>query len=485
MQKKSSVIKNFIYNSFYQILIIIIPLILTPYLSRTIGADGMGTYSYVFTVCDYFALFAMLGIKNHGSRMVAKARNDKEKLSDTFWGIYYIQIATFGITIIAYIIYIIFLCEKVYRTYAIIEGIYLLSIAIDFTWFFSGLEEFKYIVIKNTVVKIMTICFIVIYVKSIDDLWKYILIMSAGYFIGNASLLTRVVKLVSFRKISNVEIRANIKPIMVLFISVLAVSLYKSMDKIMIKQLGSVTQLGYYEYADKISYIQVCLTTAFGTVMLPRMASLSDNIEILRINEIIRGALAGVMCLSLGISIGIISICDEFVPLYLGARYGCVAGTVKLLVISGICVSWANVLRTLYLIPFEKDKIYVKSVLAGAALNIILNAGLIPKLGANGAAIATIGAEASVAIYQTICVREVISVKKTLFDMLGIICSAAIMYSCVNGISQILDGQIVKLLIQVVVGVIVYSIMIVGMIKYFRREWYEKLKSGKCIFNNK
>ena len=472
---KNTIVKNFIYNSSYQLLLICIPLILTPYLSRVIGANGMGTYSYVFTVSDYFALFAMLGIKNHGSRVIAKARDNKKNLSKAFWSIYYIQIITTSIVIIAYILYVIFFCEKSYKIYAFIEVLYLLSVAIDFTWFFAGLEDFKNIVVKNTVVKLATIVLIIFLVRDIEDLYKYIFIMSAGYLLGNLSLIRKVTESVYFIRVDIEDLKSNVKPILVLFISVLAISLYKSMDKIMIKQLGNITQLGYYEYADKISYIQVCLTTAFGTVMLPRMANLSNNIEIDKVKEIVRIAMTGVMCLSIGISLGIIAISDDFVPLYLGQKYECVSNIVKLLVISGIFVSWANVIRTLYLIPFGKDKVYVKSVLIGAILNVVLNAVLIPFIGAKGAAIATIGAEASVAIYQTICVRNIVCIKKIISDMLGLIIAGEIMYVCVIALADIVPNRIVNILIQVISGFFVYGLIIVVLLFLFRKDWAKKI----------
>ena len=476
MGKSSNIIiKNFIYNSLYQILLICIPLILTPYLSRTIGADGMGIYSYVFTVCDYFALFAMLGIKNHGSRVIARSRDNKENLSKAFWSIYYIQITTTVIAICAYVLYIIVLCETSYKTYSFIEGMYLVSIAIDFTWFFSGLEDFKNIVIKNTLIKLLTIILIIIFVRSIEDLYKYIFIMAAGYLFGNLSLLKKVINSISFYKADTKAIKKNIRPILVLFISVLAISLYKSMDKIMLKQLGNITQLGYYEYADKISYIQVCLTTAFGTVMLPRMANLSNTIDIKKVKVIIRTAIAGIMFLSIGMSFGIIAVSDNFVPLYLGQNFKNVAGIVKLLVISGIFVSWANVIRTLYLIPFERDNVYVKSVLVGAILNIALNMALIPSMGAQGAAIATIGAESSVAIYQTICAKNIISGKDTFFDMTGLMIAGTVMYICVKMLSDVVSNPILNLIIQIIIGANVYLITIIVLLMFFRRGWINKL----------
>lgn len=77
----SSLKKNFAYNIAYQILVIILPLITAPYVSRVLGVEGVGTYSYIYSIAYYFGLFGMLGISNQGNRSIALSRGDKDKVS--------------------------------------------------------------------------------------------------------------------------------------------------------------------------------------------------------------------------------------------------------------------------------------------------------------------------------------------------------------------------------------------------------------------
>lgn len=74
--------KNFLYNVLYQILLVILPLITAPYISRTLGATAVGVYSYTYSVAYYFLLIAMLGIGNHGNRSIAAVRDDRKKLNN-------------------------------------------------------------------------------------------------------------------------------------------------------------------------------------------------------------------------------------------------------------------------------------------------------------------------------------------------------------------------------------------------------------------
>lgn len=61
---KKNLSSNYIYNLAYQIFVIILPIITTPYVSRVLGADGIGIYSYTLSIVTYFTLIGGLGITN-------------------------------------------------------------------------------------------------------------------------------------------------------------------------------------------------------------------------------------------------------------------------------------------------------------------------------------------------------------------------------------------------------------------------------------
>ena len=151
-----SVKKNFIYNLSYQILIMILPLITTPYISRIIGPERNGIQSYTYSIVNYFVLFAMLGVNNHGNRSIAMVRNDKEKLKRTFMSIYSVQFIMSAIMIALYSIYIIFIAKE-NKIIFIIQAIYIISALLDINWFFFGIEQFKLTVIRNTIVKLTSV----------------------------------------------------------------------------------------------------------------------------------------------------------------------------------------------------------------------------------------------------------------------------------------------------------------------------------------
>lgn len=163
MRKKSNVLINFLYNSIYQILLIILPLITTPYISRVLNAEGIGLYSYSYSIASVFALVGMLGINNYGSRSIAAYQDDKQKRSETFCNIFAIQFIISTIVLGVYFIYIIFICPEQYKIISIVQSLAILCSLVDINWFFFGMEKFKLTVTRNIVIRIVTVICILLF----------------------------------------------------------------------------------------------------------------------------------------------------------------------------------------------------------------------------------------------------------------------------------------------------------------------------------
>ena len=314
----SSLKKNFLYSAIYQVLGLIVPLILTPYVSRVLGPEGVGTYSYTYSVVYYFMLVALLGMQYYGNRSVAKVRDDRKKLSKTLWEIYRLQLF---VTIIVILIYIAFIfMNNNYRLYYFIEILYVISVGFDINWLYSGLEKFKFTVTRSAIVKVLSAILIFCFVRNSNDLWIYILILSASTLLNQIVLWPTLFKYVDFCKTKFSESLKHLKPTCILFIPVLAFSIYNVMDKIMIGMLASPTEVGYYENAEKIINIPFYIVSALGTVTLPRIANLNSENEknIEKIKNIIEKSIVYILFLLIPIMFGIFAVADYLVPLYLG-----------------------------------------------------------------------------------------------------------------------------------------------------------------------
>lgn len=454
----SSAKKNFIYNIVYQLLILIIPLIIAPYLARVVKADGVGVYSYTYSIVYYFMLFTLLGVNNYGNRSIAKIRDDNEKLSKTFFEIYALQLILGIAMFIFYMIYVFFICNK-YVNIAFLQSMFIISSILDINWFFFGIEDFKKTITRNTMIKIGTVLLIFIFVKNANDLWKYTLVMSGTTCLGQLVLWSFLRKKIHFIKIKISDVVKHIKPNLVLFVPVIAVSLYKMMDKIMLGSLTNVTEVGYYENAEKIINIPMTLITALGTVMLPRISNIFAKGDFEKINKYIEKSIKFVMFMSFAMCCGLICVGYNFAQFYFGKEFQKTGLLIMLLSITLPFLSFANVIRTQYLIPNEKDKIYIISVSLGAVTNLIMNMMFIPKYMSIGACIGTISAEIMVMICQTCSVSKELPVRKYIKSIIPFIIKALIMLVIIYPIGYIKASELIILPLQVMIGGIIYVLL--------------------------
>ena len=447
----NSIKKNLFYNSSYQILQIIIPLITTPYLTRVLGASGLGDYSYYYTIAAYFVLFIMLGLNNYGNREIAKVRDDRQELSKNFWNIYAMQLIMGILVSVLYLVFVaLFAREKII---SIILMFYVISGILDINWFYFGLEQFKLITIRNTIIKLLTTICIFMFVKSNQDLYIYTLIMAAGMLLSQVVLWLQIFKYISFVFPTPKEIVKHIKPNCVLFITVIAVSVFKLMDKIMLGFMSSTAQVGYYEAAEKIILIPTALITSLGTVMLPRMSNLGTDLA--EGKNLIKKSLFIAMMLSSVLSFGIMGVASVFVPLFYGPGFDVCTYLYYILLPSCLFLAFANVIRTQYLLPSRMDRPYVVSAVLGAVINFTVNYALIPFYGAVGAALATTLSEMVVCFVQVWAVKDKLPIKSYFAMVLPGILLGAFMCAALFFVPQI-GSPFVTLAVKVCAGGVIF-----------------------------
>ena len=170
--KQSSKV-NYLFNVSYQVFALLVPLITTPYLSRVLGADGIGTYSYTYSIAKYFWLASVIGISTLGTKTIGIWQESKEKRSDEFWNILSLKAVLSTVMLISYFIYVVFAAKN--KTIAALQSIYLFGAAIDISWFYQGMEDFKKISIRNFITKILSVICIFLFVKNKNDfVFRYI-----------------------------------------------------------------------------------------------------------------------------------------------------------------------------------------------------------------------------------------------------------------------------------------------------------------------
>lgn len=450
---------NILYSIVYQVITIITPLITAPYLSRVLGPDGIGEYNYTLSYANFFFLLAMLGVNNYGNRSIAQTKNNKEKLSQTFWEIYSLQLILAIFSTVCYFLFCIFLFEDSKKSLFIIQGLVVFSATTDINWFAFGLEKFKYTTLRNIIIKVVTVLMIFLFVRSKGDTWIYILITEAGIIGGLLMLWPLVRSEVYFRKPTLQGIVRHLKPNLILFMPLLATSIYQYTDKIMLGLFVNEKTVGHYAYAESILNIPLGIITAVCTVAMPRVTNLLALKNKEDADNIFKNGLISTTIIEIALFWGILAIADRFIPLYLGEEFKETATILKLLAVVVILLGTANVVRMMFLVPKEMDKLYSISIFIGAIVNIVGNFVLIPNIGCTGACISTIGAYLVVLIIQIYGSRKYIYYPSIYFRMTPIFVLGYVMYSIIQVIDNvIIINEWVLLLLEIVSGALIFTI---------------------------
>ena len=459
MRKEPKLRVNLIYNLGYQIFAIVLPLITAPYVSRVLGADNIGRYSYIQACANYFFLFAMLGVSNYGNRTVASVRDDKEKLEKTFWEIYVFQFCVGGAVCLAYLIYCTYMVKQD-NLIAYIQFFYVASGCLGINWLMFGLEQFKLITIRNIIIRIGMTLSIFIFVQDHGDLPVYTAIIALGNLISVLAIWPFVLKYIRFRLPNISRIVKHIKPNLLLFFPVVAVSFYNIMDKLMLGVMSTKIEVGFYTYAENITQIPNTLILAFDNVMLPRMANLYAAGQKEKALSLMDSVMMFAMMAAAAMSFGLAGIAPIFAPWFYGIEFARCGLFITLLCPIIIFKGWAGALRTQYIIPNKKDTVYLVSLTLGSIINLFVNYILIPKFQGVGAIIGTIAAEFMVAFIQFFMLRKEIPIKKYIANGVSFCLIGLIMYVIIHMISNmsilIHTPTLVIMAVQIICGAIVY-----------------------------
>ena len=427
----------------YQVLILVLPLVTTPYLSRVLGAEGIGKYGYTYAVVTYFILFGSLGVAMYGQREIAYAQENIEARKKTFIEIVLFRFVTIAIATVFY--YFFFIKGAEYQIYYQILLLELIAAAFDISWFFQGMEEFKRTVTRNVLVRICSVSLVFILVKTKEDLAKFTLIYSLADLIGNLSLWLYVPKYVKGVKVKNINAFRHLPQIILLFIPQIANQIYKILDTTMIGALvADKAETGYYEQGQKVIRLLLTVVTSLGVVMVPRMASTFMSGDNEKIKDYLKMSFRFVFFLAFPIMFGITSIAASFVPVFFGEGYDKVVILISIISPILLLMGMANVLGTQYLLPTKRQKEYTISVLIGLIVNFILNYILIKQYASIGASIATVISELVVVVIQYQYIKKDINFKTLLNLAWKYLVAGLTMFAVCFGVRLLLNANVIN-----------------------------------------
>lgn len=449
--------KNSIYNVIYRITNLLFPLFTASYVARILLPEGVGYFSYINTNVSYFVVFASLGLPAYGIREIAKAKYNKELLNKTYTELFLINA---GFTLLSCFVYLFFILNIFSNKDLLLYGICGIQIILNFInvdWLFQGYEEYSYIAKRNIVVKILFFILILIFVNDKTDLPIYALITCFATFGQYFYSIIRSRKYVSF-DFKNISFKKHMKPIMILAITVIFGTIYNKIDITMLGLLTNDAEVGLYTNAHKCIEIVTTLCASITSVYLPTLSEAHmRNID--EFKKILNNGYKIICFISIPASFGLLIIAPRVMGLLFGSAFFAGYTTIRYFVPIIVIRALGDLYCYQTLIAIGKEEKRVLANIITTIINITVNFLLIPIMGRNGAAIASVISELFINLYLYLHIKKSLSIKADLKPMFISLVSSLIMsFVCYFMINLNLVNAYINIIICVITCFIIYSI---------------------------
>lgn len=470
MQKSKdsiSLIKNVVWNGILSISQILFPLITFPYITRTLGVDANGANSFSLSVASYFLLFASIGIPTYGVKACAKVRGDKSELSKVVQELLSINCAVAVGVLIIYIISIYLVPQ--FQNYKLLLSIYSFEIVLNVigvNWMYQGIEKYRYITTRAIIFKLISIILMVLFVKKPSDIFKYAIITVFASYGGNIINAVYSRTFVSLTPFTKLHIRKHCKPILFLFATTLAVSVYSHMDSIMLGIMKGDHATGIYYVAVKVKTVLITLISSFSVVLLSRLSNVESNGNS-ELVGLLKKSYSVIIMTSIPVVLFFILFSKNSVLLLSGSSYLNSSIPMKILMPTVFISAVSQILGNQYSVAVGKEKNLMLAVICGAFINLVANSILIPLYSYNGAALGTLLAEFTQCAVQIILAKAIVKDIFSLMNLLKVfianICAGLVSYMVLTQYLHL--GVFTQLLLA---ATIYFSIYFIGLyiVKY-------------------
>lgn len=459
--------KNIVFNVFRTLLNVAYPIISFSYVARVLTVDDMGSVTFARNYVSYFTLIAALGVTFYGVREGARVAKDKQKFSKLFWEI---NIINFMAMVVAYVLFFgsFLVTDRLdaYHLLMMISATGILLCGLSNEWVLSSYEQYKYLAIRTLIIQLVCIGLIILTIRHRDDYVKYcaiLLISSYGSTVFNWIYIIKA-KIVSWVPLRELNLTKHLKPIFILFAMLVSIDLYTMLDTTMLGFIKGDYEVGIYNAAIKIPRLVNSVIASVGAVLVPRLSYYFD-IDREHFQRLVYKAQDFIILVTVPAFVGILSTASEVVGVFAGSQYGDAIITTRILAALTLVIPISVLFNNQIFIPMRREILVLKSTCVGAAVNLTLNAFLIPKFAENGAAVASVIAELSVMLVCLYHVKKELSTQVVWKKYLrAAITSLCIIFITVI-VNMIIHNIYIRLGVIVILCVLAYALLNVRVLK--------------------
>jgi len=283
-EKYKKMISNFSYLSIINIVNKVLPLIVIPYVVRTIGVEKYGVIVFAYAIMQYFQTVTRYSFELTATKYISVNRDDLKTIGVYFWNVIGTQFFLFLLGLLIFLP-ILFTYERFYleKEVFIFSLIFVFSNGLIPLWFFQGMEDMKYIALFNIATKVLYAVAIFIFVQTQDDyIWVPLINSISFLLVGIFSLYFIITKykigftMPSWKFI--VDLLVEGKDI---FLSNVSVAFYTTINTVLLGLFTNYTVVGIYGLAETLHGAYSQIIKIYSTVIYPHLARYADNTKLL------------------------------------------------------------------------------------------------------------------------------------------------------------------------------------------------------------
>lgn len=475
----TSIKKNFIYNILLALSQVFFPLVTFPYVTRILGPESLGVVSFVDSYAGYFILIIALGIPVYGVREIAKAKSLTEQ-SRIFSEIFSLHVVFTIIGLGIYFFSILFYSQFSSMYYLFIwGGVMIFSCVFIGEWYFQGIGEFKFITLRTMLIRLFSLVFLFLFVKTPSDVLNYFLIIVFAVIINAIVNFYYIRKKINIRFSFNKKIlKHHFRPMFYIFFSRAAVTLFLFLDTIILGFLSSETAVGIFSTALKVTKIPILIVSSLGVVLIPKLTESFHEGDQQNVKELLHKSVNFVISVSIPILLFFITMSSQIIFLFAGHEYEDAGILIQILSPIILIIGLSNIFSMQILTPMGKDKEVMISVLMAIIVCLIFDFTLIPFFAEKGAAITNFFVELTIAIttffFASKFIDKIIDWKFLLKNIIFALPILLIM----EGIKLYIDNVLLMLVFSGIIFLVYFFILNIFIMKNtLYMEFFSKIKS--------
>ena len=452
--QKRTLAGNFLYYLTYTLLQVVIPLVTIVYVSKILGADGVGKASVAQNFASYFTIIASLGIPNYGTRELSKTKTREER-DRVFTELFFINFLSTTVCLVAYLAAVFsFGYFEELRPLYLVAGLAIVFNYCNVDWLYRGTEEYPFMTESSLIVKAASFIGLLLFVTKPQDVGAYLLLATVALTGSGILNLIYAKRFVSFR-FQGISLRRHLKPVFVLLAANIAIELYTLLDITMLHVFCTDAEVGYYTNAMKLVKTTVTVICTIGTVLLPRL-SVSFKEDRKASDRMVQKAFSVLLLICLPATLGIFFLSDSIIVGLFGTEYFPSVPIMVILAPLILIMGIGNLFGTQVLLSVGAERKLFFSVLFGALSNMALNAFLIPAFGGRGAALASVLSELLVMTAQIVFAAKYCSLRLSPAECVKPVVATAAMCLALVPVRYFIHSALLELVVGIGFGVFVY-----------------------------